>query len=165
MCGGKIPAITFCKANWHNSGENFHPNGMRRMRYMTRAPPPGRKPNRNEPDAFGGKTNDQNAFFKSMCVQNRGSCGGQALRRSAMFSQLHNEKRAGRGMVSLKSTKWKITDTFSEDFGMMKGQHVAGWPWPSTTLSTTPPPPTPGSAAWVPPAGPSHACGGPLVGG
>ena len=81
-----------------------------------------------------------------------------------MFSQLHNEKRAGRGMVSLKSTKWKITDTFSEDFGMMKGQHVAGWPWPSTTLSTTPPP-TPGSAAWVPPAGPSHACGGPLVGG
>ena len=57
-----------------------------------------------------------------------------------MFSQLHNEERAGRGMVSLKSTKWKITDTFSEDFGMMKGQHVAGWPWPSTTLSTTPPP-------------------------
>ena len=56
-----------------------------------------------------------------------------------MFSQLHNEKRAGRGMVSLKSTKWKMTDTFSEDFGMMKGQHVAGRPGSYITLSTTPP--------------------------
>ena len=45
-----------------------------------------------------------------------------------MFFRLHNEKRAGRRMVSLKSTKWKITDTFSEDFGMMKGQHMAGRP-------------------------------------
>ena len=77
-----------------------------------------------------------------------------------MFSQLHNEKRAGRGMVSLKSTKWKITDTFSEDFGMMKGGPPRVLQHP---LHHTPPPP--GSATWVPPAGPSHACGGPPVGG
>ena len=80
-----------------------------------------------------------------------------------MFSQLHSETRAGQGMVSLKPTKWKMNDTCSEDFGMMKGQHVAGRPRSSITLSTTPQPPR--SATWAPPAGPSHACEGPLVGG
>ena len=42
-------------------------------------------------------------------------------------------------MVSLKATKWKITDTFSEDLGMMNGQPVAGRPGSSATLSITPP--------------------------
>ena len=80
-----------------------------------------------------------------------------------MFSQLYNEKRAGRGMVSLKSTKWKMTDTFSDDFGIMKGQHVAGRPGSSNTLSTTSQPQ--GSATWAPPAGLFHACEGRPVGG
>ena len=56
-----------------------------------------------------------------------------------MSSRQHKEKRAGHGMVSLKSTKWKITDTFFDDFGIMKGQHVAGRPSSSKTLSTTRP--------------------------
>ena len=43
-------------------------------------------------------------------------------------------------MVSLKSTKRKMTDNFSEDFRMMKGQHVAGRAGSSATLSHPPPP-------------------------
>ena len=56
-----------------------------------------------------------------------------------MSSQLHKGKRAGPGMVSLKSSKWKMTDNFSDDFGIMQGQRVADRPGSSTTLSTTPP--------------------------
>ena len=56
-----------------------------------------------------------------------------------MSPELRKEKQAVRGMVSLKSTKWKMTDNSSNDFGIMKGQHVVGRPGSSTILSITPP--------------------------
>ena len=136
---------------WNYSRDHFLPSQLTQQRgeFLAKRhtahaihdplPAPWSKTKRKRPCRLRRKNERPQGVFQIYVHAKNGSCYGHAHSRWAMSSQLHKDKRAGRGILSLKSTKWKMTDTFSDVFGITKGQRVAGrlgphYPFDNTTV-------------------------------
>ena len=124
------------RAVWQNRGECFHPNGIRVIQ-KSRSSPSHRKRKRIALACRRGSVKLQKAFFRSTCVQKNGRSAGHSTSFCEICSHPSKENVAGRYKPSFKSTKLKISETFSVVLGMMNDQHVALRGQPLSIMFTT----------------------------
>ena len=125
------------RAVWRNSGECFHPKGMRDIQKILSSPP-HRKRKQKALACRRGNAKLQRVFFKPTCVQNNGLSVGHSASLREICSHPSKENDAGPCKPSFKYTELKISDTFSVVLGVMKGQHVALRGQPLSIMLTTP---------------------------
>ena len=128
---------TRLRAVWQKSGECFHPNGIRNIQKI-RSSPSQRKRKRKALTCRRGNVKLRKAFLKSTCVQKNGLSAGHSASLRESCSHPSKENDAGLCKPSFKSTKLKISDTFSVVLGIMKGYHVARSGRPLSIMFTTP---------------------------